>query len=135
MALRRNGVAAYDDVKLVIDVNLPQRWFGVLAAEGFEAVHWTDVGDPRARDTEILARARERGRTVFTHDLDFGALLGLTGSSGPSVVQIRTQDVTPEAVAALLIPVLRHHAELLEQGAIVSIDERQARVRILPIRP
>jgi predicted nuclease of predicted toxin-antitoxin system len=32
-------------MKLVVDMNLPPRWVAFLAANGIEAVHWSDVGD------------------------------------------------------------------------------------------
>ncbi|MDE0421400.1 MAG: hypothetical protein OXK76_11030 [Gammaproteobacteria bacterium] len=31
--------------------------------------------------------------------LDFGAMLALSGTSGPSVLQVRSQDVLPEHLA------------------------------------
>lgn len=42
-----------------------------------------------------MAWARANDRIVFTHDLDFGRLLALAGRVGPSVMQVRTQDVLP----------------------------------------
>jgi predicted nuclease of predicted toxin-antitoxin system len=70
----------------------------------------------------------------WSHDLDFGALLALTRLTGPSVVQVRTQDVSPEHLASLVVAALRQHAEALDRGALVTIDEARARVRVLPIR-
>jgi predicted nuclease of predicted toxin-antitoxin system len=43
-----------------------------------------------------MAWARENGHVVLTHDLDFGTLLALTRANGPSVVQVRAQDVLPQ---------------------------------------
>jgi predicted nuclease of predicted toxin-antitoxin system len=40
--------------------------------------------------------ARDNGCTVFTHGLDFGILLAHTKENGPSVIQVRAQDVAPE---------------------------------------
>jgi predicted nuclease of predicted toxin-antitoxin system len=40
--------------------------------------------------------ARNNDYLVFTHDLDFGILLAHSRDSGPSVIQVRTQDVTPD---------------------------------------
>lgn len=84
-------------MKLVVDMNLSPSWVPVLQEAGHEALHWSAIGDPRARDSEVMAWARQDRYVVFTHDLDFGALLAVTGVDGPSVVQIRTTDVTPEA--------------------------------------
>lgn len=80
-------------IKLVVDVGLPPAWVDVFAKHGWAAVHWSNVGDPRAEDSVVMAWAREHQHVVFTHDLDFGTLLALTRASGPSVIQVRAQDV------------------------------------------
>lgn len=121
-------------MKLVVDMNLPPRWAGFLAANGIEAVHWSTVGDPRAADSEIMKWAAAHGYGVFTHDLDFTALLALTGSTGPSVLQVRTQDVLPESIGTDVIRVLTAQGPAFESGAIITIDQIGARVRVLPIR-
>jgi hypothetical protein len=43
------------------------------------------IGDMRAPDCEILLYAVEHGYVVFTHDLDFGALLALGKLRQPSI--------------------------------------------------
>lgn len=91
------------------------------------------MGDPRATDKEIVEWARENGYIVFTHDLDFTTVLALTSASGPSVLQVRTQDVTPAYLKDLVVAALLEHAEEMATGAIVSVDEARSRVRILPI--
>lgn len=121
-------------IKVLIDVNLAPAWTEVLAANRIEAVHWSTIGDPRADDEELLRYARKHGYVVFTHDLDFGTLLALTRARGPSVVQVRTQNVLPVAIGNLVVRVLTEHGASLEAGALVTVDERAARVRILPIR-
>jgi predicted nuclease of predicted toxin-antitoxin system len=73
-------------------------------------------------------------RAVLTHDLDFSAILAATQATGPSVVQVRTQDVSPKSLAPRLIPWLRKYTNELEAGAILVIDEARSQVRLLPIR-
>ena|SRR6266850_1486153 len=120
-------------MKILVDMNLSPSWVGFLVANGFEAVHWSNVGNPGAEDAVLLASARKDGRVVFTHDMDFSALIALAGVDGPSVIQIRTQDVLPEHVGEKIVAVLRDHADALNQGAIVTVDDRASRVRVLPI--
>lgn len=121
-------------MKLVVDVNLPPRWVEFLATRGIEAVHSSSVGDLRATDAKIMNWARDGGYVVLTSDLDFSALLATSGAGGPSVLQVRTQDVFPESLGSQVVRVLQEQSEALESGAIVTIDEIAARVRILPIR-
>ena len=118
---------------ILLDMNLSPLWVDFLKGHGVEAVHWSTIGDPRAPDTVIMAWARERGWVVFTHDLDFSALLATTGAAGPSVIQVRGQDVLPSALGDDVARVLREHSDALERGAIVTVDLVKARIRILPI--
>ena len=69
---------------------------------------------------------------VFTLDLDFGALLATTRVQGPSVIQVRTQDVMPQSFGSRMVQILRQHQPILEKGALVTVDETKSRVRILP---
>jgi predicted nuclease of predicted toxin-antitoxin system len=121
-------------VKLVLDMNLTPDWVPVLAQAGHTAAHWASVGDPRARDCEILAWARERQQVVFTHDLDFGSILAATGAFSPSVLQVRTQDPTPDHCGDMILDTLRRYTEALSEGALISVDETRARVRLLPLK-
>ncbi len=120
-------------MKLVIDMNLSPEWVEVLQRHGWETVHWSAVGNPRATDPEIMAWADARGYVVFTHDLGFGTLLAVTNAGGPSIIQVRTQDVTSGHLETILVTALRAHEAALEAGALVTVDEARSRVRILPI--
>ena len=73
-------------IKIIIDMNLPPSWVAVFENEGWEAVHWSTIGKPSATDAEIMKYAKNGGFLVFTHDLDFGAILAATGWKTPSVV-------------------------------------------------
>jgi predicted nuclease of predicted toxin-antitoxin system len=120
-------------LRLLVDMNLPPAWVQVLEANSWPAVHWSAVGDPRATDKAVMEWARTNGHVVFTHDLDFSTLLALTHSSGPSVLQIRAEDVLPENLKNVVFAALRDHERDLAAGAIVVVDESRARVRVLPI--
>ncbi len=80
-----------------------------------------------------MAWAREHGFAVFTHDLDFGALLHATGASAPSVIQLRDQDVRPATCAAWVIPALVACMPQIGQGVLMTLDPRRQRMRLLPL--
>jgi predicted nuclease of predicted toxin-antitoxin system len=120
-------------MKILVDMNLSPDWVAVLVENGFAAAHWSTVGDPRADDSVIMDWARANDHVVFTHDLDFGALLALTQAESPSVIQVRTQDVTPAHLSGMMLAVLRKHESQLEAGALIILDEGKSRVRILPL--
>ncbi|MFU8858594.1 MAG: DUF5615 family PIN-like protein, partial [Deferrisomatales bacterium] len=107
-------------MKILIDMNLSPRWVEVFAAQGWEALHWSVVGDPTATDAQIMAWAREKCHVVFTHDLDFGALLAATRLEGPSVIQVRTDDVFPEVLGGLVVRALRQFERELLDGALIT---------------
>ena len=103
-------------MRILIDMNLPPRWVDFFAKHELNAIHWSAIGQPNAPDSEVLEWARENNHVVFTHDLDFSVILSLTRGVGPSVIQVRTQDVTPAAIGASLMTALRDHQEELNDG-------------------
>ena len=121
-------------MKLLIDMNLSPKWVFILKEAGLEAAHWSSIGKLDAPDYEIMAYARSNGYVVFTHDLDFGTILATTKADCPSVIQIRTQDVTPEYLGPLVVSALHRFEKHLEDGAIVTIDQKKLRARILPLQ-
>ncbi len=121
------------NVQLVIDMNLSVEWVAELAAHGWAAVHWSTVGDPHAEDSVIMAWAAANGYVVFTHDLDFGTMLALTHATGPSVLQVRGQQVLPEDISTVVVAALRQHNDALAAGALVVVDLKKARIRVLPL--
>ena len=82
-------------MKILIDMNLSPSWVNVFEAEGIQSVHWSTVGPHDAPDRQLFDWAQTNGYLVFTHDLDFGTILAASNASGPSVVQIRSQEVSP----------------------------------------
>ncbi|MBS1526789.1 MAG: DUF5615 family PIN-like protein [Bacteroidetes bacterium] len=120
-------------MKVLIDMNLSPQWTEEFKLHGIEAVHWSDVGIFDAADKEIIAWAKEHNYIIFTHDLDFGTALALTKAEKPSVIQVRTQDVTISHLSNIVLPTIKTHAALLEKGALLVIDEDKKRIRILPV--
>lgn len=99
-----------------------------------EASHWSTVGAHDAPDTVIMAYAAAHNRVVLTHDLDFGAMLAATQGDKPSVVQIRAEDVRPDAIGPQVVAALRQMTVELEAGALLTIDTKRTRLRLLPLQ-
>ncbi len=121
-------------MKVVIDMNLSPDWVTVFIQAGYDAVHWSTIGDPRASDKTIMAWAAANRCIVFTHDLDFGAILATTQADTPSVIQLRSQDILPDTAANPILAALQQFSTELEMGALITIDETRTRARVLPIR-
>jgi predicted nuclease of predicted toxin-antitoxin system len=120
-------------MKLLIDMNLSPLWVWFLADAGFDSVHWSSIGQPSAPDTQIMDYASANGLVIFTHDLDFGALLASRRTCRPSVIQIRTQDLLPAAIGRIVVRALHTSRPYLETGALVTVDPNRNRIRLLPI--
>ncbi len=71
---------------------------------------------------------------LVTHDLDFSAILAASGDRAPSVIQIRLHDLTAPSVGLAIARVVAEYGQLLQDGALVSVREAGARVRVLPLR-
>jgi len=120
-------------VKLLVDMNLSPRWVSVLAGEGFQAKHWSSLGAATAPDTEIMAFAKANDYVILTNDLDFSAILAVTGGGKPSILQIRADELGPDSIGSVVVQALLQMAEPLKIGALVSIDPRGTRLRYLPL--
>ena len=80
-----------------------------------------------------MAWAAANGYVVVTHDLDFSAILAVTQGVAPSVVQIRAEDVSPSVIGTIVVGALHQMESELEAGALLSIDDKTMRLRILPL--
>lgn len=120
-------------MKILVDMNLSPAWVDALRDGGIEAIHWASVGCADAPDRKLMSWAEKRDYVVLTHDLDFSAILASSGARGPSVVQLRADDVLLQVHCASLIDVLVQFESELKEGAILSVDVENARVRLLPL--
>ena len=120
-------------MKFLIDMNLSPQWVEVFMSAGLDAAHWSTIGDSCATDRSIMEWARTSGYVVFTHDLDFGAILAATQADGPSVIQVRAENILPTKLGDTVLAAISHFKDALEKGALISIDPVKARARILPL--
>ena len=121
-------------MKILIDMNLSPRWVSRLSDAGLEAAHWSTLGRSSAPDAEIMDFARMNGYVVLTHDLDFSAILAATQGEKPSVVQLRAEDISPEAIGSQVVNALRQMTAHLAEGALLTIEPDRTRIRVLPLR-
>jgi predicted nuclease of predicted toxin-antitoxin system len=120
-------------LEILVDMNLSPGWVPHFQQQGWAAVHWSQIGAYSADDATIMIWARQNQHIVFTHDLDFGACLALTGAGGPSVFQVRTLDVLPDRIGAVVVSVIQQHENELRLGALIVLDRARVRVRLLPL--
>jgi predicted nuclease of predicted toxin-antitoxin system len=121
-------------VKLLIDMNLSPRWVQFFAGADIDAVHWSSVGAHDAPDSKIMEFARINDYVVLTHDLDFGEILAASNGAKPSVIQLRSNNVSVERIGPIVASAVKQLASELADGALVTIDTERTRIRLLPLR-
>jgi predicted nuclease of predicted toxin-antitoxin system len=114
-------------------MNLTPQWRPHLERAGHEVRHWSEIGAYNAPDTTRMEWARQNDYIVFTHDLDYGALLYLTGATAPSVIQVRGADVRPTALLGSILNALLEAEDALAAGALVTVDVIRHRISVLPL--
>ena len=121
-------------MNILLDMNIPLAWIPILEEAGYVAVHWSNVGSIYAPDVEIMKWAREYDFIVFTHDLDFGAILFATQAKAPSVIQMRNEDIRPHVMGDVVLDTLKKVEKEMKNGVLVTIHPRKSRIRILPFK-
>ena len=96
-------------------------------------MHTIDVDMQRATDREIIDYARLNKRCCITLDADFHSIIAVANKSSPSVIRIRQQGLSGEKMAELLIRIYPQIEADIEQGALVTVTDKNMRVRCLPI--
>jgi predicted nuclease of predicted toxin-antitoxin system len=120
-------------MKFLADMGISPRSVAFLRSLGHDAIHLHEEGLDRLSDASILAKAQCEGRVVLTHDLDFGDLMAASQAQLPSVVIFRLRNMSAGHLNRYLEIILANYQERLAAGVVISVTERQIRVRLLPI--
>jgi predicted nuclease of predicted toxin-antitoxin system len=120
-------------VKFLADLNVAPRTVLALRQQGFDIVRLDEVKLAHATDEAIVAYARAHGHVVVTQDLDFSAIVALSGLSAPSVLSLRLGSAQADVVTERLRAILPGIQSDLATGAIVTVNDRMIRTRSLPI--
>jgi predicted nuclease of predicted toxin-antitoxin system len=120
-------------MQFLVDNNLSPRLAHLLTQAGHDAIHVRDLGLTQANDETIFTAAAREQRTIIAQDTDFGTILALRQERSPSLILLRCQAKSTEAVFRLLRDNLPGVVSDLEIGAVVVIEDTRIRVRRLPI--
>lgn len=120
-------------MKILIDMNLSPVWVQYFAENAFVSKHWSVIGKANDPDKVIFEYAKQNGFVVFTHDLDFGAILAATNAKAPSVFQIRSQNLLPEAIGPTVLKCFHDYAGFLNSGCLITLFDQKSRIRLLPL--
>jgi predicted nuclease of predicted toxin-antitoxin system len=85
-------------VRLLADLNIAPRSATFLRSLGHDLIRVNEVLPGGTSDEEIVEFARAHGYAVLTQDLDFSAIVALSGASTPSIISVRLGSARVEAV-------------------------------------
>ena len=121
-------------MRLLADVHISPRTVRFLRGLGHDVVRvGREYLRSTASDAEIVAAAIADGRIIVTQDLDFSAIVALSGLVRPSIVLLRLVTAKIETVNDVLERALPMIESDLAAGALVTVEEKQVRVRRLPL--
>jgi len=120
-------------MKFLADMGISPKASLFLRELGHDAIHLLDEQLHKLPDPIILEKARNEGRILLTHDLDFAELVAASGAHLPSVIIFRLRNMRPDNVSRHLVQIIQAYSVELEQGAIISVTEGQIRLRALPL--
>lgn len=105
-----------------------------LQIQGWDIIRVVEILPATASDLQILEFAREEERVILSQDLDFSMLLAVGGYNQPSLITLRLSFTDPEVVTEKILQALPQTEEILTQGAAVTIEDDNIRIRKLPIK-
>ena len=80
-----------------------------------------------------MGYAESNDVVILTHDLDFGAILAATQRMKPSVIHLRTENVSPEHAGPMVVKAVVQLSAELDDGVLLTIDPDRVRVAMLPL--
>ena len=122
------------DLRYLADMNLSPQTVAALQREGLDIIRVSDVMPGTAQDSDILSFARQHDQVIITQDLDFSRLIALGGYASPSLVTLRLSTSDPTSITQILRRILPQVAVALSEGCAVTVDDRNIRIRSLPMR-
>ena len=114
-------------MKLYLDQMFKIYVADALRSEGHDVIRASDVGQARAEDNEILAKAISEDRILVTLDEHFGdwTILPLNNHSG--VIRLKINPTTSKKASDLLLPFLRLYSEAQFRNRLVILSEKRVK--------
>ncbi len=120
-------------MKFLVDMGLSPDLVTSLQNAGYRATRANQLGMATATDENILNHAMKNNMVLVTVDLDFGNLLAYTQHNKPSVIMLRLKVPSAKRVNSVLTATLPGIEPFLLKGSLVVIDDKNVRIRELPI--
>ncbi|MCI0587364.1 MAG: DUF5615 family PIN-like protein [Planctomycetes bacterium] len=122
-------------MRFLVNMSVSPKVAAALAEMGHEATHCVDLGMGRARDEEILARARRDGAIAVTADHDFPRIAFRVGEGFPGLLLLRLEGPTAAETIRRIREVLPGLDDRSWRNRIVVVEPARVRVSEVPERP
>ena len=120
-------------MRLLADMHISPETVGFLRRLGHDVIRVNAVMAASAPDQSIIAYAAQNDRVVLTQDLDFSALIALSGATRPSVITLRLSSSRIEHVNGILEKLLPTVEAEVNTGCLITAEDHAVRCRLLPI--
>jgi len=121
-------------MRILVDMTTSPKTAQFLRGLGHHVDHASDLGLARASDEVIVEWAKAEGLTILTEDLDFGAILAVTGEVEPGIIILRVGNWRTEQIEDRLRRIFDTILEERFRSTIVTVERSRVRFRRLPIR-
>jgi predicted nuclease of predicted toxin-antitoxin system len=120
-------------MRLVLDQGVPRDAASLLRSLGYDCIHVGEIGMSKAADEEILAFSLRKKALVVTLDVDFHAILAVSGAQEPSVIRVRLQGMGAPEVVEVVGKVLIRFEQELKGGSLITVKAHKTTCHRLPI--
>lgn len=120
-------------MKLIADMHISPATVAFVRSIGHDAIRVNNVLSASAADEDIISWAARNNWTILTQDLDFSALIALSGKTSPSVISLRLSTARVDYVNAVLTKIFPTLENDVLRGIIVTVEDRRVRKRLLPL--
>jgi predicted nuclease of predicted toxin-antitoxin system len=120
-------------MRLLADLHISPSTVAFLRTLGHDVARADAVLPKTASDEDIVTAARAADRAILTQDLDFSAIIALSGARSPSLVTLRLASSRVTHVNDVLARVLPQIEADLIRGSAVTVEDGSIRSRTLPI--
>lgn len=120
-------------MRLLADLHISPSTVAFLRTLGHDVVRVDAILANTASDQEIVEAARASGRAILTQDLDFSAIIALSGETLPSLVTLRLASSRVGHVNMILARALPQIEQDVVRGSTITIEDAHIRSRALPL--
>lgn len=120
-------------MRFLADMGIAVRIVQWLREKGHDVVHLREEGLHSLPNGEIFKKAVAENRILLAFDLDFGEIVAFSSRQLANVIIFRLRNTRTDFIWKRLEDVLIVSEDLIEERAVVIVEEARYRVRKLPI--